>query len=184
MASDEPYGNDVRELSLYDAGISSLSELSELPRMTQLHSLNLHCNRIKAIACVEPLTQLKYLNLSSNLIETMGGLHTLARLQTLDLSQNLLTMDSCSDPRTNNISSNATFNTTNDSSNNSHIDASIDSRSSNNDKIILGPLPAHYHGPEPVLRLARREPLLPAVLGGNQGDLFNTFCKCFFKIFS
>ena len=88
MASDEPYGNDVRELSLYDAGISSLSELSELPRMTQLHSLNLHCNRIKAIACVEPLTQLKYLNLSSNLIETMGGLHTLARLQTLDLSCN------------------------------------------------------------------------------------------------
>ena len=82
----------TRELSMYDAGISALSELAELPRMTSLRSLNLHCNRIDKISHLEPLTQLQSLNLSSNLIEAITGLHSLTQLQSLDLSCNRINM--------------------------------------------------------------------------------------------
>ena len=77
-----------RELSIFDAGIGSLGELTELPRMLSLQSLNLHCNRVQQMSNLESLTQLRSLNLSSNLIEVMGGMHTLTQLQTLDLSCN------------------------------------------------------------------------------------------------
>ena len=80
--------DQISELSLYDAGIVSLTELSDLPRMTALRSLNLHCNRIEAISNLESLGGLTYLNLSSNHIEAMTNLHGLVRLQTLDLSCN------------------------------------------------------------------------------------------------
>jgi Leucine-rich repeat (LRR) protein len=80
--------DQISELSLYDAGIVSLAELSDLPRMTALRSLNLHCNRIEAISNLESLGGLTYLNLSSNHIEAMTNLHGLVRLQTLDLSCN------------------------------------------------------------------------------------------------
>ena len=80
--------SSARELHLFDAGIASLSELVELPRMLSLRSLNLHCNRVERISHLESLTQLRSLNLSSNLIEVMAGLHTLTQLHALDLSCN------------------------------------------------------------------------------------------------
>ena len=78
----------AQELSLFDAGITSLGDLVELPKMLSLRSLNLHCNRVERISHLEPLVNLQSLNLSSNLIEAMGGLTTLTQLRSLDLSCN------------------------------------------------------------------------------------------------
>ena len=73
---------------MFDAGVASLGELTELPKMLALQSLNLHCNRVQQISHLEPLTQLQSLNLSSNLIEAMCGMHALTHLRSLDLSCN------------------------------------------------------------------------------------------------
>ena len=39
----------ARELTLYDAGISQICEIPSLARMGALHTLNLHCNRIREL---------------------------------------------------------------------------------------------------------------------------------------
>ena len=88
---DEP-PSSVTELSLYDAGVTALSELHDLPSMTSLRSLNLHSNRVARISHLEPLVRLRSLNLSSNQIEVMEGLHALRQLEVLDLSCNRIRM--------------------------------------------------------------------------------------------
>ena len=80
---DEP-PSSVTELSLYDAGVTALSELHDLPSMTSLRSLNLHSNRVARISHLEPLVRLRSLNLSSNQIEVMEGLHALRQLAKRD----------------------------------------------------------------------------------------------------
>ena len=82
----------MTELSLYDAGVTALSELHDLPSMTSLRSLNLHSNRVARISHLEPLVRLRSLNLSSNQIEVMEGLHALRQLEVLDLSCNRIRM--------------------------------------------------------------------------------------------
>ena len=83
---------ELADLSLYAAGIKTIAELHDLPRMRALRSLNLHCNELTAITQIDHLTNLTYLNLSSNRIEAMGGLHTLTELRTLDLSCNRIVL--------------------------------------------------------------------------------------------
>ncbi|XP_068789218.1 leucine-rich repeat and coiled-coil domain-containing protein 1 isoform X2 [Struthio camelus] len=81
-------GAGARELSLMDRGIKSLLEVSLRP---DLHTLNLHCNRISRIEGLGHLRNLQHLDLSSNQIRLMEGLSSLANLRTLNLSCNLIT---------------------------------------------------------------------------------------------
>uniref|UniRef100_A0A8D0C0R4 Leucine-rich repeat and coiled-coil domain-containing protein 1 n=1 Tax=Salvator merianae TaxID=96440 RepID=A0A8D0C0R4_SALMN len=73
------------ELSLMDKNISSLAEI---PLSSELHTLNLHCNRICRIESLDHMRNLQYLDLSSNRIQCIEGLSSLANLQTLNLACN------------------------------------------------------------------------------------------------
>ncbi|NWI68072.1 LRCC1 protein, partial [Todus mexicanus] len=63
----------------------------ELGLSQDLHTLNLHSNRIAAIEGLEHLRKLQHLDLSSNQIRRIEGLSALAELRTLSLACNLLT---------------------------------------------------------------------------------------------
>ncbi|XP_071593968.1 leucine-rich repeat and coiled-coil domain-containing protein 1 isoform X1 [Heliangelus exortis] len=76
------------ELSLMDKGVKSLLEVS---LSSDLHTLNLHCNRIARIEGLSHLRSLQHLDLSSNQIRRIEGLSSLANLRTLSLSCNLIT---------------------------------------------------------------------------------------------
>ncbi|XP_072708379.1 leucine-rich repeat and coiled-coil domain-containing protein 1 isoform X1 [Ciconia boyciana] len=76
------------ELSLMDKGVRSLLEVS---LSSDLHTLNLHWNRIARIEGLGHLRNLQHLDLSSNQIRRIEGLSSLANLRTLSLSCNLLT---------------------------------------------------------------------------------------------
>ncbi|NXS97050.1 LRCC1 protein, partial [Jacana jacana] len=76
------------ELCLMDKGIRSLLEFS---LSSDLHTLNLHCNRIARIEGLCHLRNLQHLDLSSNQIRRIEGLSSLANLRTLSLSCNLIT---------------------------------------------------------------------------------------------
>ncbi|XP_074997680.1 leucine-rich repeat and coiled-coil domain-containing protein 1 [Calonectris borealis] len=76
------------ELSLMDKGIESLLEVS---LSSDLHTLNVHCNRIARIEGLSHLRHLQHLDLSSNQIRRIEGLSSLANLRTLSLSCNLIT---------------------------------------------------------------------------------------------
>ncbi|KAM9279106.1 leucine-rich repeat and coiled-coil domain-containing protein 1 isoform 3-T3 [Cariama cristata] len=75
------------ELSLIDKGVKSLLEVS---LSSDLHTLNLHCNRIARIEGLSHLRTLQHLDLSSNQICRIEGLSSLANLRTLSLSCNLI----------------------------------------------------------------------------------------------
>ncbi|XP_057282176.1 leucine-rich repeat and coiled-coil domain-containing protein 1 isoform X1 [Pezoporus wallicus] len=76
------------ELYLVDKGIQSLLEVSP---SSELHTLNVHCNRITRIEGLGHLWNLQHLDLSSNQIHRIEGLSSLANLRTLSLSCNLIT---------------------------------------------------------------------------------------------
>ncbi|XP_032861774.2 leucine-rich repeat and coiled-coil domain-containing protein 1 isoform X2 [Tyto alba] len=76
------------ELSLMDKGVKSLLEVS---LSSDLHTLNVHCNRIARIEGLGHLRNLRHLDLSSNQIRRIEGLSALASLRTLSLSCNLIT---------------------------------------------------------------------------------------------
>lgn len=76
------------ELSLMDKGVRSLLELS---LSSDLHTLNVHGNRIARIEGLGHLRNLQHLDLSSNQIRRIEGLSSLANLRTLSLSCNLIT---------------------------------------------------------------------------------------------
>ncbi|NWS46045.1 LRCC1 protein, partial [Probosciger aterrimus] len=76
------------ELYLVDKGIQSLLEVS---LSSELHTLNVHCNRITRIEGLGHLRNLQHLDLSSNQIRRIEGLSSLANLHTLSLSCNLIT---------------------------------------------------------------------------------------------
>ncbi|NXI41252.1 LRCC1 protein, partial [Galbula dea] len=76
------------ELILIHKGIKSLLEVS---LSSDLHTLNLHCNRIARIEGLSHLRNLQHLDLSSNQIRRIEGLSSLANLRTLSLSCNLIT---------------------------------------------------------------------------------------------
>ncbi|XP_061199055.1 leucine-rich repeat and coiled-coil domain-containing protein 1 isoform X2 [Neopsephotus bourkii] len=76
------------ELYLVNKGIQSLLEVSP---SSELHTLNVHCNRITRIEGLGHLRNLQHLDLSSNQIRRIEGLNSLANLRTLSLSCNLIT---------------------------------------------------------------------------------------------
>ncbi|XP_030906473.2 leucine-rich repeat and coiled-coil domain-containing protein 1 isoform X1 [Melopsittacus undulatus] len=76
------------ELYLVDKGIQSLLEVS---LSSELHTLNVHCNRITRMEGLGHLRNLQHLDLSSNQIRRIEGLSSLANLRTLSLSCNLIT---------------------------------------------------------------------------------------------
>eukprot|EP00667_Euglena_gracilis_P018153 EG_transcript_19242 len=76
------------ELNLYDADLTSLADIKDLPAMTHLRSLNLHRNRISAIEGLDFLSQLLVLDLSSNDIQRITGLDGCYSLRVLNLSAN------------------------------------------------------------------------------------------------
>ncbi|XP_051467422.1 leucine-rich repeat and coiled-coil domain-containing protein 1 isoform X1 [Apus apus] len=76
------------ELSLMDKGLRSLLDVS---LSSNLHTLNVHCNRIARIEGLSHLRNLQHLDLSSNQIHRIEGLSSLANLRTLSLSCNLIT---------------------------------------------------------------------------------------------
>ncbi|NWW50876.1 LRCC1 protein, partial [Pedionomus torquatus] len=65
--------------------------LLEFSLSADLHTLNLHCNRIARIEGLCHLRNLQHLDLSSNQIRRIEGLSSLANLHTLSLSCNLIT---------------------------------------------------------------------------------------------
>ncbi|NWU48052.1 LRCC1 protein, partial [Dromas ardeola] len=68
-----------------------LRSLLEVSLSSDLHTLNLHCNRIARIEGLGHLRNLQHLDLSSNQIRRIEGLSSLANLRTLSLSCNLIT---------------------------------------------------------------------------------------------
>ncbi|XP_042726058.1 leucine-rich repeat and coiled-coil domain-containing protein 1 isoform X1 [Lagopus leucura] len=81
-------GGEPGELSLVDKGVRSLLEVS---LSSDLHTLNMHCNRIARIEGLGHLRNLQHLDLSSNQIRRMEGLSALESLRSLNLSCNLIT---------------------------------------------------------------------------------------------
>uniref|UniRef100_A0A669P763 Leucine-rich repeat and coiled-coil domain-containing protein 1 n=1 Tax=Phasianus colchicus TaxID=9054 RepID=A0A669P763_PHACC len=81
-------GGEPGELSLVDKGVRSLLEVS---LSSDLHTLNMHCNRIARIEGLGHLRNLQHLDLSSNQIRRMEGLSALENLHSLNLSCNLIT---------------------------------------------------------------------------------------------
>ncbi|XP_010707392.2 leucine-rich repeat and coiled-coil domain-containing protein 1-like [Meleagris gallopavo] len=81
-------GGEPVELSLVDKGVRSLLEVS---LSSDLHTLNMHCNRIARIEGLGHLRNLQHLDLSSNQIRRMEGLSALESLRSLNLSCNLIT---------------------------------------------------------------------------------------------
>ncbi|NXE09136.1 LRCC1 protein, partial [Lophotis ruficrista] len=65
--------------------------LLEVSLSSDLHTLNLHSNRIARIEGLSHLRNLQHLDLSSNQIRRIEGLSSLAHLRTLSLSCNLIT---------------------------------------------------------------------------------------------
>ncbi|NWY50390.1 LRCC1 protein, partial [Chionis minor] len=65
--------------------------LLEVSLSSDLHTLNVHCNRIARIEGLSHLWNLQHLDLSSNQIRRIEGLSALANLRTLSLSCNLIT---------------------------------------------------------------------------------------------
>ncbi|NWW92320.1 LRCC1 protein, partial [Rhynochetos jubatus] len=68
-----------------------LRSLLEVSLSSDLHTLNVHCNRIARIEGLGHLRNLRHLDLSSNQIRRIEGLSSLAHLRTLSLSCNLIT---------------------------------------------------------------------------------------------
>ncbi|NXN73329.1 LRCC1 protein, partial [Himantopus himantopus] len=68
-----------------------LRSLLEVSLSSDLHTLNVHCNRIARIEGLSHLRNLQHLDLSSNQIRRMEGLSSLVNLRTLSLSCNLIT---------------------------------------------------------------------------------------------
>ncbi|XP_009698243.1 PREDICTED: leucine-rich repeat and coiled-coil domain-containing protein 1-like, partial [Cariama cristata] len=68
-----------------------LRSLLEVSLSSDLHTLNLHCNRIARIEGLSHLRTLQHLDLSSNQICRIEGLSSLANLRTLSLACNLIT---------------------------------------------------------------------------------------------
>ncbi|NWH22682.1 LRCC1 protein, partial [Grus americana] len=68
-----------------------LRSLLEVSLSSDLHTLNMHCNRIARIEGLSHLRNLQHLDLSSNQIRRIEGLSSLANLCTLSLSCNLIT---------------------------------------------------------------------------------------------
>ncbi|XP_010135245.1 PREDICTED: leucine-rich repeat and coiled-coil domain-containing protein 1, partial [Buceros rhinoceros silvestris] len=68
-----------------------LRSLLEVSLSPDLHTLNVHCNRIARIEGLSRLRNLQHLDLSSNQIRRIEGLSSLTNLRTLSLSCNLLT---------------------------------------------------------------------------------------------
>uniref|UniRef100_A0A8B9F5C8 Leucine-rich repeat and coiled-coil domain-containing protein 1 n=1 Tax=Amazona collaria TaxID=241587 RepID=A0A8B9F5C8_9PSIT len=68
-----------------------LGSLLEISLSSELHTLNVHCNRITRIEGLDHLRNLQHLDLSSNQIRRIEGLSSLANLRTLSLSCNLIT---------------------------------------------------------------------------------------------
>ncbi|XP_040521089.1 leucine-rich repeat and coiled-coil domain-containing protein 1 isoform X2 [Gallus gallus] len=81
-------GGEPEELSLVDKGVRSLLEVS---LSSDLHTLNMHCNRVARIEGLGHLRNLQHLDLSSNQIRRMEGLNALESLRSLNLSCNLIT---------------------------------------------------------------------------------------------
>lgn len=65
--------------------------LLEVSLSSDLHTLNMHCNRIARIEGLGHLRNLQHLDLSSNQIRRMEGLNALESLRSLNLSCNLIT---------------------------------------------------------------------------------------------
>uniref|UniRef100_A0A8C6TES4 Leucine-rich repeat and coiled-coil domain-containing protein 1 n=1 Tax=Neogobius melanostomus TaxID=47308 RepID=A0A8C6TES4_9GOBI len=76
------------ELSLIDKKIKSLQEV---PLVSTITSLNLHCNNIQRVEGLTHAWHLRHLDLSSNSISRIEGLSSLTSLRTLNLSCNLIT---------------------------------------------------------------------------------------------
>ncbi|NXV82379.1 LRCC1 protein, partial [Atlantisia rogersi] len=68
-----------------------LRSLLEVSLSSDLHTLNVRCNRIARIEGLSHLRNLQHLDLSSNQIRRMEGLSSLANLCSLNLSCNLIT---------------------------------------------------------------------------------------------
>ncbi|NXK53841.1 LRCC1 protein, partial [Chauna torquata] len=68
-----------------------LRSLLEVSLSSDLHTLNVHCNRIARIEGLGHLRVLQHLDLSSNQIRRIEGLSSLENLRTLNLSCNLIT---------------------------------------------------------------------------------------------
>uniref|UniRef100_A0A8C9ELL9 Leucine rich repeat containing 46 n=1 Tax=Pavo cristatus TaxID=9049 RepID=A0A8C9ELL9_PAVCR len=67
-----------------------LRSLLEVSLSSDLHTLNMHCNRIARIEGLGHLRNLQQLDLSSNQIRRMEGLSALENLRSLNLSCNLI----------------------------------------------------------------------------------------------
>lgn len=65
--------------------------LLEVSLSSDLHTLNMHCNRVARIEGLGHLRNLQHLDLSSNQIRRMEGLNALESLRSLNLSCNLIT---------------------------------------------------------------------------------------------
>jgi len=91
------YREDLKDLQLYNANITSLLEIRNLNLAVNLRSLNLHANNLNRIdgSALAGLRSLTELNLSSNQIDKIEGLESLSSLQVLDLSANKVTMRAC-----------------------------------------------------------------------------------------
>ena len=75
----------LKELTLANCGVSTISHLSELRGLIRL---DLHSNAIRDISGIGSMNQLEYLDLSSNALITVDGLVGLTKLWYLDISFN------------------------------------------------------------------------------------------------
>jgi hypothetical protein len=75
-------------LNLSNQGITDISEIKGIEKISNLHSLNLSYNRISEIKGLEHLEQLEFLDLSYNQITEIKGLDLLRNLTNLYISSN------------------------------------------------------------------------------------------------
>ena len=79
----------VTKLLFY--GVSPLTDVKSLEKLTQLKELHLPNNQLTDVKGLEKLTQLTYLDLSNNQLTDVKGLENLTQLKELFLFENQLT---------------------------------------------------------------------------------------------
>jgi Leucine-rich repeat (LRR) protein len=84
----------MSEVTLMCAGLSSLAEIpvESARSMTDAHTVNLHCNKLKSLAGMHSIISITSLNLSSNEFTTanLAELCLLPNLTVLDLAGNFI----------------------------------------------------------------------------------------------
>jgi protein phosphatase 1 regulatory subunit 7 len=85
------YVDDFGHLNLHNIGISDISEIEGLAKLTSLQALWFNENQIKEIKDLDKLTVLQILYLGGNQITEIKGLDKLTSLQILYLGGNQIT---------------------------------------------------------------------------------------------